>query len=107
MEKGFIKTAETAPVITEELAAGKKLSLNIIAYLPYLAVIIALCCSLAGLFINKSADLKNLSESKRIDELRMKIETFQLEHSTYPLTLDQITQSERCLGTPLYFQAPG
>jgi hypothetical protein len=104
LEKGFIKTEETVPVITEEPAPGKKLSLNIIAYLPYLAVIIALCCSVAGLLINKNTDLKNLSESRRIDELRMKIETYQLEHSTYPLTLEQITQSKDAWGHPYIYR---
>ena len=104
LDKGFIKTAETAPVITEELPAEKKLSPDIFAYLPYLAVIISLCCSLAVLLVNKSYDLKNFGESKRIAELRMKIETFQLEHSTYPSTLDQITRLKDEWGHPYIYR---
>ena len=104
LEKGFIKTAEAAPVITEELATAKKPALDYLAYLPYLAVIISLFCSLAGLLIHKSDDLKTFSASKQIDELRVKVEAFQLEHSVYPETLDQITQSKDAWGRPYIYK---
>ena len=104
LDKGFIKTAEAAPVITEEHATAKKPALRILAYLPYLAVILSLFCSLAGLFIHKSDDLKNFSTSKQIDELRVKIEAFQFEHSAYPATLDQITQAKDAWGHPYIYK---
>ena len=104
LDKGFIKTAEAAPVIVEERAAVKKPSLDYLTYLPYLAVILSLFCSLAGLLINKSDDLKNFSASKRIDELRVKTEAFQLEHSAYPSTLDQITHSKDAWGRPYIYR---
>jgi hypothetical protein len=104
IEKGFIKTAEAAPVITEELTAAKKTTPDYLVSLPYLAVILALFCSLAGPLIHKSDDLKNFRTSKQIDELRVKIETFQLEHSAYPSTLDQITQSKDAWGRPYIYK---
>jgi len=104
LEKGFIKTMEAAPVITEENVTAKKPSLDFLVYLPYLAVIISLFCSLAVLLIHKSDDLKNFSASKQVDELRLKIEAFQFEHSAYPLTLDQITQSKDAWGRPYIYK---
>jgi hypothetical protein len=104
LEKGFIKTAEAAPVITEEHATAKIPAPYNLVYLPYLAVILSLICSLAGLLIHKSNDLKNFSASKELDELRVKIETFQFEHSAYPSTLDQITQSRDAWGRPYIYK---
>jgi hypothetical protein len=104
LDKGFIKTAETAPVIPEEQIAAKKPASHILTYLTYFAVIFSLFCSLAGLFIHKSDDLKNFSSSKRIDEFRVKLEAFQLEHSAYPSTLDQITQSKDAWGRPYIYK---
>lgn len=104
LEKGFIKTMEAAPVITEENVTAKKPALDFLVYLPYLAVIISLFCSLAVLLIHKSDDLKNFSASKQVDELRLKIEAFQLEHSAYPLTLEQITQSKDAWGRPYIYK---
>jgi hypothetical protein len=104
LDKGFIKTAEAAPVITEEHITAKKPALNYLVYLPYLAVILSLFCSLAVLLIHKSEDLKKFSASKRVDELRLKVEAFQLEHSSYPLTLDQVTQSKDAWGRPYIYR---
>jgi hypothetical protein len=104
IEKGFIKTAEAAPVITEERETTKKPASRNLLYLPYLAVILSLFFSLAGLLVHKGDDFKNFRTSKQIDELRVKIETFQLEHSAYPLTLDQITQSKDAWGRPYIYK---
>jgi len=104
LEKGFIETFESTPVITEERAAAKKPLPEIPGYLPYLAVILSICFSLAGVFIQKGEHLKNFNAYKKIDGLRVKIETFQLEHATYPLTLDQITQSKDVWGRPYIYR---
>ena len=104
IEKGFIKTAEAAPVITEEHAIAKKPAPHNLLYLPYLAVILSLFCSLAGLLLHKGDELKNFRASKGIDEIRVKIEVFQLEHSAYPPTLDQITQSKDAWGRPYIYK---
>jgi len=104
LEKGFINTAEAAPVITEEHVTVKKPALDYLVYLPYLAVILSLFCSLTGVLIHKSDDLKNFSASKQIDKLRLKIEAFQLEHSAYPSALAQITQSKDAWGRPYIYK---
>lgn len=104
LEKGFIETLETVPMITEEPDVAKKTSPVIPGYLPYLAVILSLCLSLAGVFIQKSDVFKIFSASKKIEGLSLKIETFQLEHSTYPLTLDQITQTKDVWGRPYIYR---
>jgi hypothetical protein len=104
MEKGFVEIIETAPVITKELAAANKPSINIFGYLPYLAVILSLCFSLTGVYMWKGEDFKNVSTSRKLDALRMKAETFQLEHGTYPSKLDQITLSKDAWGRPYIYR---
>jgi Domain of unknown function (DUF4388)/Type II secretion system (T2SS), protein G len=104
LEKGCIETSETAPVIREEPAAVAKPSLNFLGYLPYIAVLLAFCLSLAGVFIQKSEDFNNFSVSKKIDALRMKIVAFQLEHAAYPSTLDQIAHAKDAWGRPYIYR---
>ena len=104
LEKGFIETVEVAPVITKELASVKGPSLNIFGYLPYLAVILSLCFSLGGLFIQKDGYFNNFNASKKIDALRVKVETFKLEHGAYPSTLAQITQTKDIWGRPYIYR---
>ncbi len=106
LEKGFIKTAETFPGIEEYPASEAKASSNIPGYLPYFAVILSLCLSLAGVFMQQSEDIKNFSTSKKINELRMKIETYHLEYSVYPPVLDQVTHSQDAWGRPFIYR-PG
>jgi len=106
LEKGFIETAEAAPVITEKVAAAKKPSLNVLGYFPYGAVLLAVFFSLAGVSIQGGEDFfNNFSASKKIDELRLKIEIFRLEHSTYPATLDQITESKDAWGRSYIYRS--
>lgn len=105
LEKGFVEIMETAPVITKELAAANKPSLNIFGYLPYLAVILSIFFSLAGVYMWKGEDFKDVSVSRKLDVLRMKAETFQLEHGTYPSKLDQITLSKDAWGRPYIYRA--
>ncbi len=104
LEKEFIETVSTVPVKTEERVVVKTPSSVMLGYLPYFAVILSLCFSLAGVFIQKSDVFKIFSASKKIDGLRLKIETFRFEHSTYPLTLDQITQSNDVWGRPYIYR---
>lgn len=104
LEKGFIETLGPASVMTEARTVAKKLSPVILGYLPYLAVILSIFFSLAGVFIQKGEYLKNFSASKEIDEFRVKIEKFQLEHSTYPLTLSQITQAKDVWERPYIYR---
>jgi hypothetical protein len=104
LEKEFVEIQEAAPVIIKEPAAVKKPSLNMLGYLPYLAVILSICLSLAGVFPWKSEDFKYFSSSADIDALRMKLETFQLEQGSYPSALDQITQSKDAWGRPYIYR---
>jgi hypothetical protein len=108
MEKGFVEIIEAAPVITKGAVAADKPSMNIFGYLPYLAVILSICLSLTEVYMWKGDDFKKVSASRDLDALRMKAETFQLEHGTYPLKLDQITLSKDAWGRAyIYRAAPG
>ncbi len=98
LEKGFIDELETVPAITEMRVDKKPPSPIILGYLPYFAVLLSIFFSLAGVFVHKSDVYKIFSASKKVDGLRLKIETFQLEHSAYPSALDQITQSKDIWG---------
>jgi hypothetical protein len=104
LEKGFIETAEAFPVRAEEPVATEKPLQNILGYLPYLAVMLSICLSLAGVFIQKHDVMKTFIASKKVDELRVKIETFQIEHSAYPATLAQITQAKDPWGNPFIYR---
>jgi len=105
LEKGFVEVTETAPVMTKEVAAASKPSLNVFEYLPYLAVILSICFSFAGVYMYKGEDFKNVSASRTLDALRMKAETFQLEHGAYPSNIDQITLSRDAWGRPYIYRA--
>jgi len=105
MEKGFVEAIETAPVITKAPAAAGRRSFNIFGYLPYLAVILSVCFSLAGVYMWKGEDFRNISASRKIDELRIKAETFRYEHGAYPLKVDQITLSGDAWGRPYIYRA--
>jgi len=107
MEKGFIVTTEAAPVITESPAVAIKPSLNILGFSPYVAVIFSVFLSLAGVFIQKSGDFKNFTASREIDELRLKIESFGLEHAKYPESIDQVTESKDAWGRPYIYRTTG
>lgn len=104
LEKGFIEPLEPVSVIAEEPVAVKKPSLSLLGYLPYLAVLLSLCISLAGVFLLKSDVFKIFSAANKIDELRVKVEKFKLEHSTYPPGLDQITRSKDTWGNPYIYR---
>ncbi|MDH4230901.1 MAG: DUF4388 domain-containing protein [Nitrospirota bacterium] len=107
MEKGFIETAVSAPVIKEKHAAEKKPSLIIAGLFSYAAVILSVCLSLAGVLTQRSFDFKNFTASRQIDELRLKIESFGLEHSQYPSTIDQVTESKDAWGRPYIYRTTG
>jgi hypothetical protein len=105
LEKGFIETAEVAPVVVKQVPVqAAKPSLNILGYLPYIVVLLSFCITLAAMFIQKSEDLENFSTSKKIDVLRMKIETFQLEHAAYPSALEQISAAKDAWGRPFIYR---
>jgi hypothetical protein len=106
LERGFIETGEIVPIVPQApaIAVAAKPSLSIAGYLPYLAVSVAFCLTVAGVFIQKSGDFKNFSASKKIDALRMKIETFQLEHAAYPSSLQQVAAQKDPWGRPFIYQ---
>jgi len=104
LEKGFIETTEAFPVKAEEFVATEKPFQNMLGYLPYLAVMLSICLSLAGVFLQKNDMLKTFIASKKVDELRVKIETFQIEHSAYPSTLAQIAQAKDPWGNPYIYR---
>jgi hypothetical protein len=107
MEKGFIEAAVAAPVVAERRAAAKKTSLNMLGYLPYIAVIFSVCLSVAGVYMQESRDFKNFTASREVDELRLKIESFGFEHAKYPESIDQVTQTKDSWGRPYIYRTTG
>jgi len=106
MEKGFIEQAEATPVPVKQLEASPKSSLRKLGFLPYLAVIVSFILSLEGVHISQgNADFRNFDVSRSVDEIRMKIEMFQIEHGTYPSTLEQITGTEDAWGRPYVYRS--
>jgi hypothetical protein len=105
MEKGFIEQAEATPVTVKQPEVVQKPFLLTLGYLPYLAVIVSFMLSLAGVLISqRDADFGNFSVSRSVDEIRMKIEMFHIEHNTYPSSLDQVTGAKDAWGRPYIYR---
>lgn len=104
LERGFIEQADSAPVMIQAPVEKPRPSLNILRYLPHAAVCFAFCLTLAGTFLQKSDVIDTFSTSKKIDALRVRIESFQLEHAAYPTALDEVTQAKDAWGRPFLYR---
>jgi len=51
-----------------------------------------------------AGDFKNLVASREIDGLRLKIESFRLEHAKYPPAISQVTGASDAWGRPYIYR---
>jgi hypothetical protein len=105
MENGFIEPVEAVPVITAVPAeTEEKRSFQFSSLLSYLAIILAISVTAAGLFSGTRPDFSNFRESREIDNLRMKIEGFKYEYGSYPATLDSVGDPTDLWGRPYIYR---
>jgi len=94
MEKGAIQTTEAVPVVSAEVPAETKKPIAFLSYLPFAAVIASLIISLSIVLFTQGDVLKEFKASEQIQDLRFRIETYRLEHTAYPQTLEIISDSK-------------
>lgn len=103
MEKGAIEAIEAAPIFTEEVIPETVKQRPFLNYLPVVVIIISLFISLTFVMIQKSDTLKEFRTSKGMENLRFAVETYRLEHSAYPISLDEISRSPDAWGRPYIY----
>jgi len=108
MEKGVIE-AETARLLqTEPVAPSKKMSFQLLNLLVPAAVAIAFVLAFAAPGLRSKTELvKEYEASAKIEDLRFRLETYRLEHSGLPATLDTITQEKDPWGLPFIYSTAG
>lgn len=106
MEKGFVEAVESRPVKTEKPARTiiKPSLQHIAVFVPYAVFVLSVCLSLAGVSMKKGEDFKSLTASREIDGLRLKIESFRLEHAKYPAAIGQVTGANDAWGRPYIYR---
>jgi hypothetical protein len=104
IEKDFIETAESVPVEPVAAVPVEKRSFQLPGWISYVALILAVLFSAAGLLAGTRPDFRELRESKKIDSFRVKIESYKYEHGSYPPTLDLVTGSTDIWGRPYIYR---
>ncbi|MBI5641271.1 MAG: DUF4388 domain-containing protein [Nitrospirae bacterium] len=103
MEKGIIEAFEAQAVITEDLTVETRKHLAIISYLPAVAIALSLILSLTVVLMHQGEVLKKFRAAGDIEELRLTLETFRMEHSAYPQSPDLITRKKDPWGRPYIY----
>ncbi len=103
MEKGAVEAVSAAPVLPMEVRAEVKKPLPFIEYLPFVSVIASFVISFYVILALQGNILKEFTASKEIDDLRFRIESYRIEHSTYPQTLAQISREPDPWGRPFIY----
>jgi len=93
-EKGIIEAREAVPVITEIQTAETKPSYKRYRYLPAFVIVFVVTFSLFSVFFASRDMFKRFSASESIDAIRFNIETWKIEHGSYPADLHTIIQNK-------------
>ncbi|MGC2061523.1 MAG: DUF4388 domain-containing protein [Thermodesulfovibrionales bacterium] len=108
VEKGLIEAVEPVKISEETgdlMAADRRSLLN---YAAPASVLIAVLLSILVMFLQQNNYLREYKASVKVGELRSAIETYKIEHGTYPEVLDAISSSKDPWRRPyLYHVADG
>jgi hypothetical protein len=105
LEKGSIESIEPVKVISpEEAAAEMRSRSDILSYVAPIAMIASAIISVSIVLVLTSGDFfRNYHASAKIEELRTLIETYKIEHSVYPESLDLIAKIKDPWGRPFIY----
>lgn len=103
VEKGVIEAAESAPVVAEKPSVIIKKPSVSLSYLPVAAIVVSVLISFAAVFLQQGNTMKTLRAAQTIQDMRFRAETYRLENSTYPMTLELISQQKDPWGRPYIY----
>lgn len=110
MERGLIESTEAVPVATvveaaEAAKAGRPMPfLNI--FVPA-ALCISLVLSVLFIAVKKDGPMREFKTASAVEDLRHKIESYKIQNSAYPASLDLITHAEDPWGRAYIYQVSG
>ena len=106
MERGVVEEAELAPLISEAEAEAvkKRKSLPPMRLLVSAALCISLILSVSVTAFSKGGLSKEFKAGGMLDKIRFTIETYKLEHSSYPPSLDIISNERDPWGHPFIYR---
>jgi hypothetical protein len=107
MEKGFIAAGREMPAVAEETVAPARRPSHLMHCLTLAMILLSLVVSLLMMLAGKENVFRNFRAAEQIGDLRFRIETYRLEHSTYPETLDLISREHDPWGRPYLYRASG
>jgi hypothetical protein len=100
MEKGIIATTEVLPVAAKVEVGETKRPMPFLGILVPAAVCVALVLSLLVMAAGNNGLSRHFNAAGTIEDLRYRIETYKIEHSTYPASLDLVSHSKDPWGRP-------
>lgn len=103
MEKGVIEAREPAPVVAEKVPEKVKKRVRLYYFLPVFAIAVSILLSVLPVLSKKDDIFKRFSASATIENLRLKIEVYRLEHGSYPATLEGISKKLDPWGKPYLY----
>jgi hypothetical protein len=106
-EMGIIEEVEQAPVVAEEPVIPTGRPSNLINYAIPAVILLSFCLSLTVMFADRGDVLKKFEAGEKIEDLRFRLETYRLQHSIYPKTLDVISCTTDPWGRPYIYRPSG
>ncbi len=104
MEKGFIEAVSAAPAAAGEAAPEERKHSRTVAFLLPAVLAVAVVVSLSAFFTDRTAPYTALRATEHIEELRLLIETYRIEHSVYPRDLSGISNAKDPWGRPYVYR---
>jgi hypothetical protein len=104
MERGVVEEAELVPIISGAEATKKRRSLPPIGLLVSVTLCLSLIFSLSVTAFNKGDLSREFRAGGMLETLRYKLETYKLEHSFYPVSLDIISTERDPWGHPFIYR---
>ncbi len=105
-DRGIIEAVDQAPVLAEEPVAATRKSSNLMNYLTPAAIFLSLVLSLVVMLADRREVFRKFTAAEKIEDLRFRIETYRLEHPSYPETLEEvIPHTEDPWGRPYIYRA--
>jgi len=100
IERGIIESAEAPPVVTKVETVEARKRMPFLNILVPAAVCISLVLSFSIMAAGKNSPSRQFRAAGTIEDLRYRIESYKIEHSAYPASLDLISHAKDPWGRP-------
>ncbi len=104
MERGVIESAEAPPVVAKIETVEVRKRMPFLNILVPVAVCISLVLSFSVMATGKDSPSRQFRAAGTVEDLRYRIESYKIEHSTYPASLDLISHAKDPWGRPYEYK---